>query len=560
MQLNEFQKIITENNLDAYIVTHNNMFIGQDILPEENKIQELCGFSGSAGTLLVFQKKAILFVDGRYTLQAAQQVDTSQIEVITTHESLATWLQNNIFENLKIGYNAWCHTIGEVDYWNRVLKRFEFCEDKKNLLDIRPSNKECNIFEHDIAFAGISMDEKISQLSEYIQKNKCDAYLITACDCVSWLLNLRSDCLPDTPIFRAYALINALGEVSLFTNNFASLTKELEKYSGKTIGLAYNNAPKAVFSIMKEQGIWVENLNNPILLWKAVKNPVERDNLRQAHIRDALSVCSFMYWLEQNWKNKTECDIVQKLHDLRSQNKNYFSESFPTIAGFGSNGAIVHYVPTAETNAALKEGSLLLVDSGAQYLNGTTDITRTFCIGTPSSEMINDYTLVLKAHIALASCLYPQGTSGQSLDIIARSQLWKQGKDYAHGTGHGVGFFLNVHEGPQSISSRSSQTPLQEGMIVSIEPGFYKENAYGIRIENLVEIVSKHFDETDTNMLRFEPLTLVPFESELMNKEMLTQEERKFINGYHQKILCVLRPHIKDSNLLSWLGNKCREI
>lgn len=554
MILADFQKLIKEKGYDAFIVTRNNMFLGQDILPEENKLRALTGFSGSAGNLLVFPDRAVLFVDGRYELQAAREVDAAKIEVVVTRESIATWLQNNVFENLKIAYNPWCHSVGETDYWNRILKRFNFVEDKENLLGIRPADKECNIFEHDVRFAGISMDEKISMLTPYIQKNKCDAYFLAACDSVSWLLNLRSNCLPDTPILRAFALISAQGEVSLFANDFTKLREELANYNGKTIGMAYNNTPRAVFSLMKEQNIWVENVANPILNWKAVKNPVELDNVRQAHRRDAVAVCSFLHWLEQNAAGKTELDIVEKLYAFRKQGQNFFSNSFETIAGFAENGAVIHYQPTEETNLTLKDGSLLLLDSGAQYYDGTTDITRTVAVGTPSREMADDFTTVLKAHISLSSALFPEGTSGQTLDVLSRSLLWRQGKDYNHGTGHGVGFFLNVHEGPQSISSRSSQTPLQPGMIVSIEPGYYRAGHYGIRIENLVEIQTAG---TETPMLCFRPLTLVPLDKRLINKYLLTEQETAWVNDYHSRVWTEISPLLDNQNVRNWLKDAC---
>ena len=554
MTLSEFQNLIKEKGYDAYIVTRNNMFLGQDILPEENRLRELTGFSGSAGNLLVFPDRAVLFVDGRYELQAAREVDAEKIQVVVTRETIATWLQNNIFDNLKIGYNAWCHSVSETDYWNRVLKRFNFIEDKENLLNIRPSDKKCEIFEHDVKYAGVSMDEKISMLVPYIQKNKCDAYFLSACDSVSWLLNLRSDCLPDTPILRAFALISADGEVSLFANDFSKLGEELAKYNGKNIGMAYNNTPRAVFSLMKEQNIWIENLANPILLWKAVKNPVELDNLRKAHRRDAVALCRFLHWLDHNWQNKTELDVVEKLHDFRRRGENFFSNSFETIAGFAQNGAVVHYQPSQATNLPLSNGSLLLLDSGAQYYDGTTDITRTIAIGTPTQDMIDDFTFVLKAHIALASAVFPEGTSGQALDILARSQLWQRGKDYNHGTGHGVGFFLNVHEGPQNISSRSSQTPFQPGMVTSVEPGYYKENCYGIRIENLVETIDAGFE---TPMFCFRPLTLIPLDKRLMNKYLLTEQEIEWVNGYHRRVWTEISPLLENAELQSWLKKAC---
>lgn len=558
MKLNELQSNLSAQKIDALIVSRNNQFLGQDILIEENRLYQLTGFDGSAGNLIVFaDKKSVLFVDGRYELQAAQQTDPSQVEVVITNGStLATWMQNNLSQKMTIAYNPWCHPINEVEYWNRNLKNINFIEDRKNLSGAILSAKECNIFEHDICFSGISMDEKISRFTSFIAESKLDAYLITTCDAVSWLLNLRSDCLPDTPIVRAYALINAAGEVSLFTNDFAKLEEELDHYRGKTIGTAFNQTPSAILGLMKSRKIWLDNLANPIMLWKAIKNPVELSNLQTAHQRDAAAVIRFLIWLENNWSTQSELSVVNKLYEVRSQGENFFSNSFETIAGYAAHGAIVHYRPTAESNLPLTGGSLLLLDSGAQYYDGTTDITRTIAIGTPSPQMIKDFSTVLKAHINLSSTYFPEGTSGQALDTLARAPLWKQGHNYNHGTGHGVGFFLNVHEGPQNISSRGASAPLQEDMITSIEPGCYLESQYGIRLENLVKIQKLKDTQTSLPLLKFVPLTQVPLDKRLIDKYLLNQEEINWLNSYHQEVYQQISPLLQPVEQ-KWLQEAC---
>lgn len=558
MNLSQLQQQLISQKIDAYIITRNNQFLGQDILPSENRVYQLSGFSGSAGTLLVFKDKAYLFTDGRYEIQAARETNPKQVEVVITNgQSLGTWMQNNLNENkLKIGYNPWCHSVSETDFWKRALKNIEFIELPELLADSLLDKKEVDIFEHDITYAGVSMDEKISLLTEFMKKNQLGGFLLTSCDSVSWLLNLRSNCLPDTPILRAFAFVNALGEVSLFTNDFSQLEHELKNYKNQNIGLDCKHAPRALFSLMKKYKIWIENLPDPIQAWKAVKNPIEISNLKQAHLRDGVSLVRLLIWLEQNYTGKTELDVVQKLHELRQSNSNFYSESFDTIAGFGANGAVVHYHPQSETNLELKDGSLLLLDSGAQYYDGTTDVTRTIAIGAPSSEMMHDYTLVLKAHIALATACFPEGTSGLALDAIARAPLWKCGKNYNHGTGHGVGFFLNVHEGPNSISSRNAQTPLAENMITSIEPGYYKENHYGIRIENMARVISCNNPEFELPMLGFETLTLVPLDKKLIDKYLLTREEQDWLNRYHQQVIEQLSP-LLNSQEQNWLRQAC---
>lgn len=400
------------------------------------------------------------------------------------------------------------------------------------------------------------MDEKIADLTEFMRQNKLDAFLLTACDSVSWLLNLRSDCLPDTPIVRAFAFINALGEVSLFTTDFTKLESELKNYKNRTVGMDCKRSPRALFSLMKKHKIWIENLPDPVQNRKAVKNPVEISGLRKAHLRDGAAVVRLLIWLEQNYNGQTELDVVKKLHDLRAAETNFFSNSFETIAGFAANGAIVHYQPSEATSRKLASGSLLLLDSGAQYLDGTTDITRTIALGSPAPEMIRDFTVVLKAHIALASACFPDGTPGLALEPSPAERLWKCGKNYNHGTGHGVGFFLNVHEGPVSISSRNALTPLAENMITSIEPGYYKENAYGIRIENLARVTHHNSPDFEIPMLCFETLTFVPLDKKLIDKYLLSEEERTWLNNYHRQVFERIAPLLNEAEK-DWLRNAC---
>jgi len=561
MDLKQLQQSLKEQKIDACIITRNNQFIGQDILPEENRIAQLCGFDGSAGKMIIFQDKALLFTDGRYALQAPLQTQGTGVEVIITKgESLGSWMQKNLNDKQqRIAYNPWCHTISETDYWKRTLRNLTFIENEELLVAPLYNINQCDIFEHDIEYAGISMDEKISQFTKFMQDNHLDGFIITACDSVSWLLNLRSDCLPDCPIIRAFAFINSNGEVSLFTNDFRKLESELQNYKNKNIGMDCKHSPSAIFRIMKKHKIWIENILDPIQNWKAIKNPVELSNIQKAHLKDARAVTRFLIWLEQNYSGQTELDIINKLNEYRQQEQNYFANSFATIAGFAQNGAIVHYHPTKTTNLTLHSGSLLLLDSGAQYFDGTTDITRTIAIGTPTPEMIHNYTIVLKSHIALASCYFPEGTNGAALDAITRAPLWKHGKDYAHGTGHGVGYFLNVHEGPCSISSRNGNISLAEHMITSIEPGYYKENHYGIRIENLAQVIRIEDNNFEQSTLGFEPLTLVPLDKRLIDKYLLNKDELAWLNNYHQTIFNKLSPLMNEQEKI-WLEQACTPI
>jgi len=317
-----------------YIITHNNAFIGQDVLPQENKLLELCNFSGSAGNLIITQNKSYLLVDGRYTLQAQKEVSHPLVEVICTTDSVGGWLQKNISTPSKIAYNGWCHSIAEVEFWNRTLKQHQFIEDEKNDFNQIVPTSDNNVFEHGIEFAGISSEEKISYLTSFMHTDNLDAFFISEPDAVSWLLNLRSDILPNTPILRAFALINKNAEVKLFTNDFSKIDDELSAYKNKTIGLAFNHTPKSIYSIMKKHKIWVQNHLNPIQQWKSVKNPIELDGFKDCHRQDAIAVCRFLYWLETNWHNQTELSISQKLYEFRSQSPLFKGNSFDTISAF----------------------------------------------------------------------------------------------------------------------------------------------------------------------------------------------------------------------------------
>ena len=557
MTLEDISQLLKNKKWDAYIIPHGNMFIGQDILPEENKIMELCGFSGSAGTLLIMQNKSFLLVDGRYEIQAQKEVSDSSIEVVCTSESIGSWLQQHIKYPLTIAYNPWHHSINEVEFWHRTLKQHNFIEDTEQSIGKSLSIKEAEIFEHDIEFSGISSEEKISYLTQYIQNNHLDAFLICEPDAVSWLLNLRSDILPHTPIFRAFALVDKDSNISLYTREFDKLETELSSRQNQTIGISSNHTPKKIASLMKQNKIWIHNCQNPIEKWKSVKNPIELDGCKKSHILDGIALCKLLYWLEHNWQNQSELSIAQKLLEYRSQEKLFYRNSFATIAGFGSNGAIVHYQPNQETNVPLSDGNVLLLDSGGQYFNGTTDVTRTIAIGnTCSQDIIDSFTQVLKAHIAAANTIFPSGTYGHIIDGIARSQLWQFGKDYAHGTGHGVGYFLNVHEGPFSLSYRRNTAPLEAGQITSIEPGYYVENQYGIRIENLYYISAMNNPDHSKPMLCFVPLTLVPIDKRLINKYLLTKQEICWLDEYHKFVFEQLNQFL-PTELQPWFAEAC---
>jgi len=561
MKLIDFQKKLKKHKLDAFIVPRNNMFLDQDVRDDENIIYQLTGFSGSAGTLLILPEKSILFVDGRYELQAPQEVDSEIIDVVCTKNiTFEEWTRKNLSDK-KIGYNPWAHSI-------KWLKQFSHINLIANttFLPLLLSSEPAKLFEHKIEFCGKSKEEKISLITEYLKNNNLKACFLSSADNISWLLNLRSDALPTSPVFRCMALIDEYAQVKIFSDNissqnilseitlfsFSELHKHLKKLKKQRLGYIPTSTSIGFISLAETYQIQTISMPDICSLAKAIKNEQELICLRNTHIRDGVAVCKFLYWLENNWQDKTELDIVEKLHNFRNKQKNYFSESFDTIAAFGSNGAIVHYSPSPKTNKKLEKGSLLLLDSGAQYFDGTTDITRTIAIDIPTKEMCDNFTLVLKGHINLNKIIFPNKTNGKQLDILARQFLWQEGKNYNHGTGHGVGYFLNVHEGPHSISTSNSYYGLEAGMITSIEPGFYLTDKYGIRIENLVEICKSQYPE----FLYFKNLTMVPIDKRLINKYLLNDEEIAWLNSYHQEVWNKISPHLNNDEK-EWLSEAC---
>ena len=566
---NIIEQLKTEK-LDGYFLPRNNMFLGEDIHPAENKILKLTGFSGSAGTLLIkTQGRSVLFVDGRYALQAPLETDSQIIEVVCTAEiSMTKWLQQNLPPKFRLGFNPNCLSIKDFDSFQKTLSDIRWIPSSEKVDPTMPLVKG-RVFEHEIEFAGLSREEKIGEVLDFLNPTDAAGWLFCAADSASWLLNLRAKCLPDTPIIRAYVLVERNGNTTVFGGNLdygenqypfstyplEALEETLKSFKKQSLYIDENKTPQAIKNLFEKYKITALPHKDICETAKAIKNSVELEGMRRAHIRDGVAMINFLSWLEENAAGKTEMEIVAELHGFRQKQEHYFSESFETIAAFGSNGAIVHYQPSIKSNKALQNGSLLLLDSGAQYYDGTTDITRTIAIGKPTEEMKANYTTVLKGHISLSRAVFPQGSSGQSLDALARSPLWKHGLNYAHGTGHGVGCFLNVHEGPLGISTGYSAYPLQAGMITSIEPGYYKENYYGIRIENLVEILP----DKQNGMLCFSPLTLVPYDKNLINKDQLSPEEINWINDYHARVFAALSPYIIGA-AKDWLKKACNKL
>ncbi len=560
MKIQEIRNKLKQKGLDAYVITHGNRFIGQDILESEHKLKALCGFSGSAGIAVVTCDEAFLLVDGRYELQARIQTDAAEITVIDENPRFKNVCDLLSGKNIKrIGYDAWCHSAAEMEFLKRRYREWDFV-DAGSWVDM-VCNRQIAAEVRDVRFAGLSRAEKCAKAAEELQAKNADYYLLTSADSVSWLLNIYARDLPCSPIVRAYALLSKNGDITLFADNlqadmpvktWADLEVFLQTASGKVIVYDAHTAPEKIKQMANSEVI-LQKMPDWCSIQKVQKNDVELQGMINCHIRDGVAVVKLLHWLENNWRGKTELDVVEKLHQLRAEQQYFFAESFETIAGSGANGAIVHYQPTAKTNTEIVADTLLLIDSGGQYFDGTTDITRTIVIGRPTKEMIADFTAVLKAHIALARAHFPTGTGGVKLDALARSELWKIGADYKHGTGHGVACFGNVHEGPISISVNGSDYGFKANMVTSNEPGIYREGKYGIRIENLQYTAPV---VTTEGFLKFIPLTKVPIDKKLIDKYMLNGDELAWLNKYHQDVYQSLLPYLREDEKI-WLENAC---
>lgn len=565
MTLQQIQQNLKNNRFDAAVITLNNHFPEQDVRDEENKIKELTGFSGSAGMLIVTPIKAFLFVDGRYELQSRQQTDQALVEVIcqkniSVSAAVSAWLKEQLPAGTKITYNPWCLTIGALENMQKEAHQAAFLADPQ-IMPTAPAR----VFKLPLKYSGQTAEQKLQSVRNYLKQHGGTAFFTAAADSVSWLFNLRSDALPHSPVLRAMALVTLDGECRLFGENlilppdcpyeflpFSAMDREIAAFSQQT-WLTDHTTPAAVFDIMAKYDIAPRLVADPCQGLKSVKNKIEINGFKKAHLRDGIAVCRFLYWLEHNRKPVSEWQIVEKLRSFRSQQPLFHSDSFATIAAAGSNAAIVHYQPSPEKNSLLVKNSVLLLDSGAQYYDGTTDITRTIAVGHPGKEIIRNNTIVLKAHIALASLIFPDNVSGTRMDAVCRSVMWRHKMDYNHGTGHGVGHFLNVHENPNNFSPRGSLLPLVPNTVTSIEPGYYKAEQYGIRIENLMYVTPL----ASSSLLKFEFLTLVPLDKRLIDKYLLTSEELAWVNGYHRKVYQKIAPHLSDPKEKLWLQKAC---
>lgn len=574
---------LAKRKLTGFIQPVADEHLGEYVPLRGQRLPWLTGFSGSAGLVAVTRDKAAVFVDGRYVLQVTQQVDGAVFE---THHLMdmtpQAWLGDVLKEDDKIGYDAWLHTETALAGYRSVCDKAlaEFVAVDGNPIDTiwtdQPAPSLSAMEVHGEQLAGEASNTKRTRLSEEMQKDGIDAAVLTAPDSIAWLLNVRGSDVPRTPFSLSFAILHDDATVDLFVDDlkvgdqvathlgnsvrrhapgdFAAALKQLGDQD-KTVSIDPAATAAAVAEILEDAEAHILRQRDPCQLPKAIKNAVELGGMRASHRRDGAALSEFLGWLPNAAiaGHETEISASDHLQNLRAGQDQFRNLSFDTISGAGENGAIVHYKASPDTEARIVPGTLYLVDSGAQYLDGTTDVTRTIAIGEVGDEEKDRFTRVLKGHIALASCRFPKGTKGSQLDTLARHALWQIGLDYDHGTGHGVGSFLSVHEGPQGISKRAGDVALEAGMIVSNEPGYYKAGAYGIRIENLVAVVEcTDIEGSERDMLAFETLTMAPIDRSLIKVDLLNGQEIAWLDDYHRQVLKIILPQV-NKKTAAWL-------
>ena len=560
---------------DAFLIPRADAHQGEYVAPCDARLEWLTGFSGSAGFCAVLQQSAGVFIDGRYRVQVRAQVADDFTPVHWPEQRLADWLPTQLQSGI-LAYDPWLHTASEIADLRRDLPQFKLTPTD-NLVDMvwvdQPAAPNAPFTAHTLEHAGELHEAKRARLAEDLKQ---DTAILTLPDSIAWLLNVRGTDIARNPVPQAFAILHKAGRVDLFAgpgkadgimdhlgpdvavHDIAGFLDTLKELKCRALVDA-RTCPDIVVTTLTEDGSEVVQAKDPCILPKACKNAVEIRGAKVAHTRDAVAMVRFLAWLDAQSPDAglTEIDVVKALEGFRVQTNALRDISFETICGAGPHGAIVHYRVTENTNRPLGAGELLLVDSGGQYIEGTTDITRTMAIGSPTAEHRHCYTRVLQGMIAVSRIRFPRGVGGQHLDALARAPLWLAGQDYDHGTGHGVGSYLSVHEGPQGISRRS-EVALQQGMILSNEPGYYREGEFGVRIENLIVVTDAPAltGADDRKMLAFETLTYVPFDRRLIDASLLTGAERHWIDGYHADTLRLLAPLLGTSDH-DWLTKAC---
>jgi len=580
---------LARRGLTGFIVPRSDRHQNEYVPASEQRLAWLTGFAGSAGVAIVLMERALLFVDGRYTLQAREQVDTSLFAIEHLVETPPDrWIEENLAIGDRLGYDPWLHTVEGAERLGKACATAgaTLVAVEPDLIDAiwagRPAPPVGAVTLHDVRFAGEAAEDKLARIRAEVAKLRADALVVSDPHAAAWAFNIRGADVAHTPLPLAFAIVPQAGRPSLYVdgrklsndvrNRLEALADVREPSDfvdalgalgrqKQTVRLDQATAADALARLVTSHGGKVTRAPCPIALMKAVKNEVEIAGARAAHLRDGAAVTRFLAWFDREAPRGklSEIEAVAALESFRRDTGLLKDISFPTIAGAGPDGAIVHYRVTIKSNRVVAPGELFLIDSGGQYEDGTTDITRTIAVGEPTAEMRDRFTRVLKGHIAIARAIFPEGTTGAQLDSFARQFLWAQGLDFDHGTGHGVGSYLSVHEGPARISKLGT-TSLKPGMILSNEPGYYKTGAYGIRIENLVLVVgAAAVPGAEKPLYAFETLTLAPIDRRLIVAEMLTPEEALWLDRYHARVFEALSP-LLDADSRAWLTAATRPL
>ena len=589
-RLDDLHANLSAQKIDGFIIPRTDQFQGEYMPARSDRLRWLTGFSGSAGSAVVLPHKAAIFVDGRYSIQVIDEIDASSFEIFNSGETAPyQWLAKNLKKGDKIAIDPWLFTKNAIKNIENSIKSIgaELIYLSANPIDAiwqnQPDAPLSPVSIHPLEYAGMDASQKLCNMGDKIAGLGADYAIITASDSIAWLLNIRGNDVPNCPLVLSFGILYKNGDFDLFIderkltppvikyfnglvdvkdfNKFSDNLKLLSK-SDKTVLIDKNTSALAISIIFENSNAIIIDAPDPCQLTKACKNEVEIAGSITAHKRDGEKIIRFLCWLDGLDKNQDiyELDMVEKLAKLRREDKLFRDESFDTIAGVGSNGAICHYRVSAESNRKFDTNDILLVDSGGQYLDGTTDITRTIAIGDIDLMVKRNFTLVLKGHIALANQHFPAGLSGSSLDALARAPLWAYGLDYDHGTGHGVGSYLNVHEGPQRISKGVNNIALAPGMIISNEPGYYEAGKYGIRIESLLIVrLHKKMAGDMPDILAFDTISLAPIDLNLIDVDLLNIDEIKWLNNYHARVNSTISPML-DAKTQAWLKNATRPI
>jgi len=577
------REALGRHGLDGFVVPRSDEHQGEYVPPHAERLKWLTGFGGSAGMAIVLKDRAAIFIDGRYTLQVRDPVDMPIFDARhPVEEPAPRWIEENLTHGARLGFDPWLHTAAAADRLRAACKKAgaELVPCPDNLIDEiwddQPSVPFGRIVPHPLEHAGEDHESKLVRVSDILEHADVHAAVLTQPDSIAWLFNIRGSDVSHTPLPLSFAILHEDGHADLFVDD-RKLTNETRAHlgnkvtlhapgrlkealdelgaGGKEIRLDPASAADWIRQRLADAGAVIKSGDDPCVLPKARKNEAEIEGSAAAHLRDGAAICELLAWLDaQAPGTVSEIDVVERLEELRRRDPALRDVSFDTIAGTGPNGAIMHYRVTHETNATLQDGDLLVLDSGGQYLDGTTDITRTIAIGTPGDEERTAWTRVLQGMIAMSELRWPRGLAGRDIEAVARMPLWLAGQDFNHGVGHGVGAYLSVHEGPQRLS-RTSHIPLEPGMILSNEPGYYREGAFGIRLENLLVVQPAPkigTGDPERDMLSWRTLTFAPVDRRLIVLEMLTASERTWINRYHSDVAEKIGPRLgKEAKL--WL-------